>query len=306
MPSFRQLEYLLALEEFAHFRRAAEHCGVSQPTLSAQLQALEGRLGVQLVERSRTRVILTPVGAEIVQVARRVLSDVEEIRHLAARPKTGLGGLMRVGLAPTIGPYLLPMMIPDLHAAYPQLRLYLREDYPAALPLALEQGRHDVCILPLPVNRNELVSESLFREPLYLAMAADHPLASKKRVDRRDLKNQSILTLESGHQLRKQVEMLCADVGARLLSDYEGTSLDTLREMVGMGMGLSFLPGLYVRSNLRQDPSIKVTELSGAPIFRMIGMVWRKSSARGNEFSTLADYFRKAIIREFPGFTIAG
>lgn len=304
MPSLRQFEYLLALEECRHFRRAAENCGVSQPTLSAQLRALEDRLGIQLVERSRTRVIMTPVGTEIAAVARRVLRDVEEIRHLAAGPGTGLGGMVRMGLAPTIGPYLLPKMIPDLHAAYPELKLYMREDYPEALPPALEQGRHDVLIVPLPVNRKELETEPIFREPLYLALAADHPLATRKRIDRRYLRGQSVLTLESGHQLRDQVERLCAEVGAQLLSNYEGTSLDTLREMVGMGMGLSFLPGLYVRSSLGQNSAIRVAELRGAPIYRTVGIVWRKSSARAEEFRTLADHLRNTVRREFPEFTI--
>lgn len=304
MPSIRQLEYLRALEECRHFRRAAESCGVSQPTLSAQLRSLEDRLGVQLVERSRSRVILTPVGAEIAEIGRRVLRDVEEIRHLAVRPGTGLGGMVRLGLAPTIGPYLLPKMIPDLHAAYPELKLYVREDLPEALPDALEQGRYDVCVLSLPINRKELESQPVFREPLYLAMAADHPLAGRKTVNRRSLRGQSILTLEVGHQLREQVEALCADVAATLLSDYEGTSLDTLREMVGMGMGLSFLPGLYVRSSLGQDPSINIADVNGPPIFRTIGLVWRKSSSRGTEFRTLADHFRKTVGREFPEFAL--
>ena len=270
MTSLRQLEYLLALEECRHFRRAAEHCGVSQPTLSAQLRALEEQLDAQLVERSRSRVLLTPIGVEIAKIARRVLRDVEEIRHVAAGPKTGMGGMVRMGLAPTVGPYLLPRMIPDLHAAYPELKLYVREDFPAALPQALEQGRHDVCVLPLPVNRQELETEPVFREPLYLAMPADHRLAQKRRINRRDLSGQSILAIESGHNLHEQVEGLCAEVNAHLLSDFEGTSLDTLREMVGMGMGLSFLPGLYVRSSLGQDPAIAVAELGGPKIFRTI------------------------------------
>lgn len=304
MPSLRQLEYLLALEECRHFRRAAEHCGVSQPTLSAQLRALEEQLDAQLVERSRTRVLLTPVGTEIARIARRVLRDVEEIRHVAAGPESGMGGVVRLGLAPTVGPYLLPRMIPDLHAAYPELKLFVREDFPAALPQALEQGRHDVCVLPLPVNRKELETEPVFREPLYLAMAADHRLAQKKRVNRRDLWGQSILTIESGHHLHEQVEGLCAEVNAQLMADFEGTSLDTLREMVGMGMGLSFLPGLYVKSSLGQDPSIRVAELSGPKIYRTIGLAWRRSSARRREFQTLCDHVRQAVRREFPDFTI--
>jgi LysR family hydrogen peroxide-inducible transcriptional activator len=306
MPSIRQLEYLLALEEQRHFRRAAESCGVTQPTLSAQLRALEERLGVQLVERNRTTVIMTVVGEAIAEIARRVVRDVGEIRHVAASRGSGIGGVIRIGLPPTIGPYLLPKMVPELHAAYPTLKLYVREDIPAALPPALERGRHDVIVMPLPLNRDDMEIQPLFREPLYLVMAADHPLAARKKISRRDLRGHSVLTLESGHQLHEQIKGICDDVQAVLMSDYEGTSLDTLREMVGMGMGLSFLPGLYVLSGLEQDSAIKVTSISGAPIYRTIGLAWRKSAARSTEFGILADHFRNAVRREFPQLSVLG
>lgn len=304
MPSLRQLEYLLALEDRRHFRRAAESCGVSQPTLSAQLRNLEERLGIQLVERNRTTVILTPVGKQIADVGRRMLSDAEDIRQLAAGYSQGIGGLVRLGMAPTIGPYLLPRMVPDLHAAYPSLKLYVREDIPSALPQALERGQHDLLVTPQLRDRGELVAQPLFREPLYLAIPVDHPLARKEKVERADLNGQSVLTLESGHQLHEQVERICSEVGASLLSDYEGTSLDTLAEMVGMGMGLSFLPGLYVRSGLNQNPAVLAVELSGAPIYRTIVLVWRKSSARSNVYQVLGDHFRDTVRREFPEFTV--
>lgn len=306
MPSLRQLEYLLALEERRHFRRAAEACAVSQPTLSAQLRSLEKRLGVQLVERNRTTVIMTPVGRQIAAIGRRMLSDAEEIRHLAAVQGRGMSSMIRLGLPPTIGPYLLPRMIPELHAAYPNLKLYVREDIPESLPPALERGLHDVLVMPLSINRQDLEVQPLFREPLYLAMAVDHPLANRGKLNRRDLRGYAVLTLESGHQLHEQVKMLCDEVGAKLMSDYEGTSLDTLREMVGMGMGLSFLPGLYVQSSLSEDRTIKVSAISGAPIYRTVGLVWRKSSARTQEFLVLAEHFREAVRRDFPQFTIIG
>lgn len=306
MPSVRQLEYLLALDEQRHFRRAAESCGVTQPTLSAQLRALEEALGVQLVERNRARVIMTLVGEEIAEIARRVVRDIGEIRHIAQSRGDGIGGMIRMGLPPTIGPYLLPKMISDLHSAYPTLKLYVREDMPSALPPALERGRHDVIVMPLPLDRKDLEIEALFREPLYLVMASDHPLAARKKISRRDLRGHSVLTLESGHQLHEQVERLCDEVDAELMSDYEGTSLDTLREMVGMGMGLSFLPGLYVLSGLEHDPTLKVTSISGAPIYRTIGLVWRKSAARSTEFRTLAEHFREAVRREFPQLPTIG
>ena len=300
MPSLRQLEYLVALSDARHFRRAAEKAGVSQPTLSAQLGTLEQRLGVQLVERSRSKVILTPVGMEIEKIARRVLTGVQEIRDTAAGQGRELAGMIRLGLPPTIGPYLLPSLLPRLHKSYPDLKLYVREQVPQGLPVSLEEGSHDVVIMPVPVRGAELESVSLFREPLYLAVPSDHPLAQRDVVERKDLRDQSILTLESGHQLREQVDAICEEFGADVLSNFEGTSLDTLRQMVGMGMGLSFLPGLYVHASLRNETSVKAMELKGRSIFRTIGMVWRRTSARTTEFEKLADHIRQAVKRSFP------
>jgi len=215
-----------------------------------------------------------------------------------------MGGVIRLGMAPTVGPYLLPKVIPTLHKAYPSLKLYVREERPAALPAGLEEGLFDLLIVPLSAGGKDLHVERLFREPIYLVMGADHPLAGKEKLGRRDLKGQSILTLESGYQLHDQVESLCLEVGAKLQLDFEGTSLDTLREMVGMGVGLTFLPGLYVESALRQDPSIVVKRVSGTAFFRTIGITWRRSSARGVDFQTLASHFRETVQREFPDFLI--
>ena len=156
MPSIRQLEYLLAVNEHRHFRRAAGKVGVSQPTLSAQLLALEQRLGVQLIERSRARVLLTPVGQEVVEIARRILRDVQEIRDVATHQLGRPGGTIRLGLPPTIGPYLLPRVIPRIHRTYPDLKLYVREEVPHGLPASLEQGVHDVIIMPIPVRAEGL------------------------------------------------------------------------------------------------------------------------------------------------------
>lgn len=302
MPSIRQIEYLVALHDARHFRRAAEHVGVSQPTLSAQLKAMEERLGGQLVERNRSGVIFTPLGERILDNARRILRDVQEIRETALSYGKEFGGTIRLGLPPTIGPYLLPRMLPHLHSAYPNLRLYVREEVPHTLPRALQDGRYDVLITPLPVRGQGLESLPLFREPLFIVMASDHPIAKKREIERADLRGQSILTLEAGHQLHEQVEAMCEEFGARLRFDYEGTSLDTLRQMVGMGTNLSFLPGLYVRSVLGRDKSVKAREIKACPNFRTIGLVWRQASALGDRYQTLADYVRDTIEREFPDF----
>jgi LysR family transcriptional regulator, hydrogen peroxide-inducible genes activator len=298
VPNIRQLEYLVALADTLNFRRAAERTNTTQPTLSEQLKALEERLGAQLVERGRTRVMMTPIGQQVVEIARRILRDTNEIRQLAASGGKELSGILRLGLPPTIGPYLLPMVLPALHKSFPDLKLYIREDLPEVLPRALEEGSLDIVITVLPVPEAEFVSRSLFREPLFLVVGADHPLASKPEVQRSDLNGQDVLALGRGHQLHNVVVALCEEFGARLRYDYEGTSLDTLREMVVMGLGMTFLPGLYVRREILADPSLKVLELHGRSIYRHIGIAWRKSSALQATYEQLAGFFGKVVERE--------
>ena len=295
MPNLRQLEYLVAVADTRHFRRAAERTNTSQPTLSEQLKALEDRLGTQLVERSTSRVMLTPIGLQVVEIARRMLRDANEIRMLAASGGKELSGLLRLGLPPTIGPYLLQHVVPSLHQSYPKLKLYVREETPSALPLALEDGVHDLIVTPLPVRGADFVSITLFREPLFATVASDHPLAKRKTVSRSDLKGLDVLALGPGHQLHDAMKALCEEVGARLRLDYEGTSLDMLREMVVMGLGVTFMPGLYVRSELLRDPNVKTFELHDRPLFRTIGMVWRRTSPRQEAYAELAEFFRAAV-----------
>ena len=185
MPSLRQLEYLVALSEERHFRRAAEKFGVSQPTLSTQIRALEERLGVELVERSRASTLITPTGERVVGIARRVIADVQEIRDLARGGRGALGGLLRLGLPPTIGPHLLPLILPKLHRAFPALKLYVREEIQRELPDALSRGVHDLLLVPLPVRGADLETQPIFREPIFVAMADDHPLAARRRCGAR-------------------------------------------------------------------------------------------------------------------------
>jgi LysR family hydrogen peroxide-inducible transcriptional activator len=305
MPSNRQLEYLIALADTHHFRRAAEKIGVSQPTLSAQLSTLEENLGAQLVERSRSRVLLTPLGSEVERIARQVLRDVQEMRDVCTVQSGQFSGTIRLGLPPTIGPYLLPHLVPRVHKAYPDLKLYVREEVPHGLPTRLQEGHHDVVVMPLPIIGDELKSIPLYREPLYVAVPADSLLAKSEFLERRDLKGQAVLMLESGHHLHEQVEAICEEFGAVPLSNFEGTSLDTLRQMVGMGMGISFLPDLFVKGTLSKDRSIKIIELKGRAIYRTIGMLWRKTSARSAEFEKLAVHIKETVRRTFPNCTVS-
>ena len=304
MPNLRQLEYLVALSDTKHFRRAAELSNTTQPTLSEQLKALETRLGVQLVERSRSRVLFTPLGSQIVDIAKRMLADAAEIRMLAASGGRELSGVLRLGLPPTIGPYLLPQIIPALHERYPELKLYVREELPSQLPRQLEEGRHDVIFAPLPINSGDLESQPLFREPLLLTVAADHALAKKKVVKREELSGQDVLALGKGHQLHDVVLALSEEFGARLRYDYEGTSLDTLREMVAMGLGITFLPGLYLRTISSRDSSIKALQLEGRSIYRSIGLAWRRTSSRKGQYERLGQFTRELMSRGFPEVSV--
>lgn len=304
MPTLQQLRYLVAVAETLHFRRAAELTHVTQPTLSGQLRELEQKLGVQLVERSRAKVILTPIGKEIASRGRAVLRDVQDIVELAKHGQSILGGTIRIGVLQSLGPYLLPHILPELHQNYPNLKLYVREGMPQALLNGVDGGSLDLLLFPLPVAGADLQTVRLFREPLWIVAPCDHELAAKEHAERSDLKGETIMALERGHRLHDQVRQLCEQYGANLALDYEGTSLDTLRQMVGMGMGLSFLPALYVRSEVTQDDQVIAREMHSRAPFRMIGMIWRRHSARQEEFLTLAGLIRGILKGRVPEVTV--
>lgn len=304
MPTIRQLEYFVAVSETKHFHKAAHSLGVAQPTLSAQIKALEESLGVRLFERSRTSVILTDVGRDILQLSNDVLRNVQEIRDTALIRSKAFSGTVKLGVSPTIGAYLLPHVLPALHKAHKNLKLYVREVIPALMPSELNSGKHDLLLTTTPIKSTEFHSISLFREPLYIAVPAEWPLAKQDKIERKDLKGQSLLALEKGHQLHEQVEAICEEFGAKLLFDYEGTSLDTIRQMVGMGMGLSILPGLYVKSELRKDKTVVVRELKSRNLYRTVGYVWRKNAIRSKEFDEVSAYTQAAVKSKFSDFSL--
>lgn len=304
MPNLRQLEYLIAIADTRHFRRAADLANTTQPTLSEQLKALEERLGAQLVERSRTQVSLTPVGGQIVEIARRMLADAADIRALAKSRGNELTGVIRLGLPPTIGPYLLPQTISDLQKEFRDLKLYVREELASELPRGLEDGRHDVVISLSPQTASSLIVAPLFREPIYLAVPKGHRLAKAQRVSRADLRGEEILALGPGHQLHDAVVGLSQDVGAVLRHEYAGTSLDTLREMVAMGLGVTFLPGLYVRALGKKDPNIIASELADRRLYRTVALIWRRTSPLTKNYQNLARFFRAQIKKHFKDFTV--
>ena len=300
-PTLRQLRYLIALAETSHYGQAAARLGISQPSLSLQVSNLESVLQLRLVERGRGPVTLTPAGREVVARARRVRDEVQGIVDLAATMGTGLRGTLRLGTTPTIGPYLLPRVVERLHAEYPELRLYVRESAPRPLRDALLAGEHDLILTQLPEPGADLVNHRLFREPLLLAVPRDHPLAQEAQIEPSRVAGLSVLGLTPAYTLQEQIASLCREHGAELLRDYEGTSLDALRAMVGMGMGAAFLPGLYVASELApKEEGIVAVPFRGARVTRMLGLVWRAGTPDPAPYERLAGILREVARARFP------
>ncbi len=302
--TLRQLNYLVALADTGHFRRAAERCEISQPSLSTQIQSLEQSLGVLLVERSRSGVALTPIGRDIVERSRLILEDVQGMVDFATTAQNGLVGTIRLGAKPTLGPYILPHVVARLHREHPELSLHIREGAPRSLESELSRGVHDVILAQLPIIGSELVAQRLFREPLYVVLAADHPLARHETIAPRDLKGLEILSLEPHYHLHDQVNALCQEFGAVMLRGYEGTSLDALRQMVGMGMGATFMPALYVRSEIGSRSEVVVRPIQGRQITRSIGIVWRKSAGRADAYKEIANVMRDVVTRKFKNIIL--
>ncbi|MCB1457782.1 MAG: hydrogen peroxide-inducible genes activator [Nitratireductor sp.] len=298
-PSHRQLEYLVALAEKEHFGAAARACHVSQPTLSTQIKLLEDQLGAPLFERGPGAIRPTPTGAAIVPIARSVLSLLDGIVEQAENQTGNLGRLVRMGVAPTFGPYFMPLLLPGLHERYPQLEIYIREERPAALETALAEGLLDCIVAPGPLADQRLERLEICSERLWLGIAREHPLATLPVIRAADLNGERLMTLGRGHRLYDQVQRLCSQTGADLREDYEGTSLDALRQMVSIGMGLSLFPDLYARSEAVRDGRVVLRELEDWKLSRVIMFAWRSDSARQEHFRTIAIEAGKAAAAAF-------
>ncbi|WP_133365855.1 hydrogen peroxide-inducible genes activator [Qipengyuania sediminis] len=288
MPTLRQFHYLVALADLGHFGRAAVAAHVSQPTLSQQLRALEQRLGVTLVERRLAGAELTPIGREIAERARRILVGVEDIRALAGRAAEGAAGVIRLGVTPTLGPYLMPQIVAALHREQPDLRLYIREGIPGEQARELARGQLDMLLSPLPIAGGELAVEPLLRERLLLVAPEEHPLAKRGRIARADLAGLPILSLDHRHHFHRQVARLCEEDAMVLLRDYEGTSLDSVRQMVGSGLGFAILPDLYIRSEVGGSAGVQVLEVEGWTPSRSLAAAWRRGAAMGPTYLAIA------------------
>ncbi|MCE5231835.1 MAG: DNA-binding transcriptional regulator OxyR [Mizugakiibacter sp.] len=295
--NLRDLRYLVALAEHRHFGRAAEACFVSQPTLSTQVKKLEEELGVALVERTPRKVLLTEVGREIAERAREVLNEVEQIRAIARRTRDPESGTVRLGIFPTLGPYLLPHVVPEVRARFPKLELLLVEEKTETVLRLLREGKLDAGVLALPIHEDSLHAEFLFEEPFLLAVPESHPLAHRHGLKLGDLTDQSLLLLEDGHCLRDQALEVCHLAGASEKAGFRATSLETLRQMVAANVGITLLPTLAVKPPIAPTDNVRLVEFRSHPPSRRIAMVWRKSSAMAGFLKRLADIF-KALPQE--------
>jgi LysR family transcriptional regulator, hydrogen peroxide-inducible genes activator len=289
--NIRAIQYLVTLAEIRHFSRAAERCHVSQPTLSTQIRKLEEELGVQLVERNPRQVMLTPVGEEIVERARTVLSEVEAMRSIARRSRDPHSGTVRIGIFPTLAPYLLPHVIPVIRKQFPRLTLRLFEEKTEDVLEMLDQGRLDAGLLALPIHHDGLYVRELFEEPFVLALPEHHPLGSKRQIRMNDLENQELLLLEDGHCLRDQALEVCQLAGAHEQLDFHATSMETLRQMVAANTGITLMPALAVSPPVAHTDNLITRPFEQPGPSRRIAMVWRKSSALGDFLEELAAIF---------------
>jgi len=278
--NLKDLKYLVALADTGHFGKAAERTCVSQPTLSAQLKKLEEYLGVKLVERQPKNVQLTEVGKQIVVRARRMLEEGEEIIALARSNTDPFAGKLKVALIPTIGPYLLPRVMQKIRKALPHLGLMLYEYQTEPLLKRLRDGEIDLGVIALPVLQEGLESRLLYEEAFTLALPNNHPLAEKTTVRLPELKGHTLLLLEDGHCLRDQALEVCSRVDLREAEDFRATSLETLRQMVVAGLGITLLPELAVDAPFGSQRGLTVRHFAKPEPTRTVGAVWRKSSTR--------------------------
>ncbi|MFN3545179.1 MAG: LysR substrate-binding domain-containing protein [Thiobacillus sp.] len=293
--TLQELKYLVALADHGHFGRAAEACFITQSTLSTQIKKLEDFLGVTLFDRSLKRVTPTPIGKEILAAARNIVEEAERIRELAKHAQDPMERTLHLGVIPTLGPYYLPHALTLVHKKHPGLRLLLREEMTPQILEHLLEGKLDAGLLALPVTNDALRVEPLFYEPFYAALPAGHPLAKRDTLKVTELMQEKLLLLDEGHCLRDQALDVC---GARQdrREEVRATSLETLRQMVGMGLGVTLLPALSVDAAPRViKKAIEIRPFRSPPPGRTIGLVWRRRAPFPETFERLAQTLKAAL-----------
>ncbi|GGE91508.1 hydrogen peroxide-inducible genes activator [Sphingomonas prati] len=289
LPTLKQLQYLVALEEQGHFGRAAETCFVTQSTLSAGLRELESLLGTMLVERTRRVVRFTPLGSRIATKARRVLREAEELADMARAAGKPLSGDLRMGVIPTIAPFLLPRILPRLRAEWPDLKLYLREETTGAACDSLHRGHLDCVLLALPYQCGDVESLKLFDDRLYVAFPGGQAIDPPPRIAPEAIDETQLLLLEDGHCLKDHALAACNRPELRSEASMLGTSLHTLVQMVDNGLGVTLLPAMAIRAGILRHTSVVAVPLDANHPARQISLVWRRGSPREREFQLMGE-----------------
>ena len=302
LPTIKQLQYLVALRQHGHFGRAAEASFVTQSTLSAGLRELENLLGVVLVERTRRVVRFTPLGQKIAEKALRVLRESEELTDMARAEGKPLHGELRLGVIPTIAPFLLPAMLPRLRGEWPNLKLFLREETSQAACDALHRGQLDCVLLAMPDSCGDVDKAPLFDDRLFVAFprgeAPPEAIVEPGAIDEHRL-----LMLEDGHCLKDHALAACNRPEMRAEATMMGTSLHTLVQMVDNGLGVTFVPGMAIEAGILEGTGVDARPLKSDHGFRSVALIWRRSSPREEEFQLLAETLRQIATDIIPGLT---
>jgi LysR family hydrogen peroxide-inducible transcriptional activator len=305
LPTIKQLQYLVALREHGHFGKAAEACFVTQSTLSAGLRELETLLNTTLVERTRRVVRFTALGEKIADKAVRVLREAEELAEMARSEGQPLHGELRMGVIPTIAPFLLPAMLPRLRAEWPSLKLYLREETSQAACEALHRGQLDCVLLALPYGCGDVDAALLFDDPLYVAFPRGEAPRGQA-VDVSTIDENRMLLLEDGHCLKDHALAACNRPELRAHAAMMGTSLHTLVQMVDNGLGLTFIPSMAIEAGILEGTQVDAKPLISDHGYRRIALIWRRSSPRESEFQLLAATLRQIMVELHPALERAG
>lgn len=289
--NLRDLQYLVAVADLKHFGKAAETCFVSQPALSQQLQKLEVYLNVKLFERTNKSVLVTPIGEQIVEKARQLLQDAEAIKTLAKTSQNPLAGEFRLGAFPTLAPYLLPTVIPNIIKKLPDLKLLLTEEKTDVLINKLIHGELDAAFIALPILNDKLDYIKLFSDPFLLAVNEHHKLADKKSITETDIQHQELLLLEDGHCLRNQALTVCNLISSSKHADFKATSLETLRQMVAAGTGITLIPKIAVQ----KTKNIIYIPFKKPEPKRDIALVFRKTTNRSACIKVISECIAERI-----------
>ena len=293
LPTLKQLKYLCAVAEFKHFGNAAKASNISQSTLSAAITELEDNLGVCLIERNNKRVMLTPLGENIVRLSHDILSSTEDLVATCSAAQAPFSSPMRLGIIPTVAPFLLPKLLNRLRKQYPNFRLFIKEGLSENLVEWLQQGELDVLCLALPYPIDGVESHELFFDDFVLAYQNNAAIERLTTVCTKDLKGQELLLLEDGHCLRDHALEACKLRSSDISIPYQATSLNTIVQMVANDIGMTLLPQMAIDAKILSGTKIKTKNFTEKKVRRTIGLTWRKKNPRGEEFMQLASFIKE-------------